>query len=134
MRIQAVAYDESTPEENFLCFAKRSSLYQEALKYLPGSYKLWYHLLKESRDFVEQFHLGDGHHEVVLRLHEKALEKMFNMPKIWIDYAEFAVQCQKPTLASEIYNRALKIMPVAQHSKVWDSYVDFALSIGRDED
>ena len=35
------------------CFETRASLYTRAISYLPGSYKLWYNLLKESRAFVK---------------------------------------------------------------------------------
>jgi len=37
------------------CFEARASLYIRALSHLPGSYKLWYNLLKEARSFVKQF-------------------------------------------------------------------------------
>ena len=44
----------ATPADQF---AERASLYKRALSYLPGSYKLWYNLLKETRHFVKQFDL-----------------------------------------------------------------------------
>ena len=30
-------------------------MFQRALNYIPGSYKLWYHFLKEARTFVYKF-------------------------------------------------------------------------------
>ena len=41
------------------CFEVRAQLYIRALSYLPGSYKLWYNLLKEARAFVKQFSFMD---------------------------------------------------------------------------
>lgn len=38
-------------------YEARASLYQRALSYLPGSYKLWYNFLKESRLYAKQFDL-----------------------------------------------------------------------------
>lgn len=59
---------------------------------------------------------------------------MFNMPRIWIDYAEYAAECLQPYLAREVYDKALKTLPVTQHSKVWKSYVQFAIEICSDEE
>jgi len=59
---------------------------------------------------------------------------MFNMPRIWIDYAEFAAQCLLPYQARNIYDRALKVLPVSQHAKIWQSYVQFALNLCLDEE
>ena len=36
-------------------FESRASIYIRALSHLPGSYKLWFNLLKEARAFVKQF-------------------------------------------------------------------------------
>jgi len=81
-------------------YPERAALYQRALSYLPGSYKLWYNFLKESRQFVNQFELEQGedqaanappsNHQTTLDLHEASLKFMYNMPRIWLDYAEFA--------------------------------------------
>lgn len=37
------------------CFEVRAPLYNRALQYLPGSYKLWYNYLKEARQYCKQF-------------------------------------------------------------------------------
>ena len=38
-------------------YEQRASVYQRALTHLPGSYKLWFNFLKESRLYVKQFDL-----------------------------------------------------------------------------
>lgn len=73
-------------------FESRASIYIRALSHLPGSYKLWYNLLKEARSFVKQFSIIDQqqYYEAVNELHERCLTQyMFSMPKMWIDYAKF---------------------------------------------
>ena len=94
------------PQENF---EKRASLYQRALSYLPGSYKLWFNFLKESRLYVKQFDLltQADYYEVVNELHERALVYMHAMPKIWLDYAKFLSRQQFVTRTRKTYDRAL---------------------------
>ncbi len=58
---------------------------------MPGSYKLWFNFLKESRLYVKQFDLikQPEFYEVINELHEQALVFMKAMPRIWLDYAKF---------------------------------------------
>ena len=72
-------------------YEQRASVYQRALAHLPGSYKLWYNFLKESRMYVKQFDLlsQSQYYEVVNELHEQALEQMRSMPRIWLSYTKF---------------------------------------------
>ena len=111
---------------------------------MPGSYKLWYNFLADSRQFVEQFQLRadaegedvelSGYHQVVLSLHEASLQYMFNMPKIWLDYAEFSATCQSITGTRLIYDRALQTLPVTQHKLIWEQYVQWAVGLTNSED
>ena len=55
---------------------------------------------------------------------------MFNMPRIWLDYAEYAADCQKITLTRSIYDRALQTLPVTQHKIIWVSYLAWAKKLG----
>ena len=81
-------------------------LYQRALHYIPGSYKLWFNFLVESkRYFKEHKHqmLLEGYLEeiqaVIRDIFEKALIYMNKMPKIWLDYAKFVGKtCGKVSL------------------------------------
>lgn len=56
-------------------FESRASIYIRALSHLPGSYKLWFNLLKEARSFVKQFSILEqqAYFEAVNELHERAL-------------------------------------------------------------
>lgn len=124
-------------------YPERAAIYQRALSYLPGSYKLWYNFLKESREFMKQFELEPNskdeddrpsNHQTILDLHEASLKYMYNMPRIWLDYAEFAANdCQLITQTKDIYDRALQTLPVTQHRKIWQSYADWALNLGRQD-
>ena len=109
---------------------------------MPGSYKLWYNFLKESRKFVKKnIHefLGneDDHDsqtneftEVIEDLFERALIYLTKMPKIWLDYAKFlSNHCKSVTKTRQIYNRALVALPVTQHSLVWEQCLDWACSL-----
>lgn len=54
---------------------------------------------------------------------------MFNMPKIWLDYAEFSAACQKVTDTRIIYDRALQTLPVTQHKLIWQYYIEWAVGL-----
>ena len=108
----------ATPLENFV---DRASLYKRAISYLPGSYKLWFHYLKETRQFVKQFDLleQEEHFEAVNELHEKSLVYMHKMPRIWLDYAKFMAQQGFISRTRRLYDRALQSLPVTQHTMIW---------------
>jgi pre-mRNA-splicing factor SYF1 len=54
---------------------------------------------------------------------------MFNMPRIWLDYAQFAARCQLVTKTRTIYDQALQALPVTQHKMIWSSYVQWAIGL-----
>ena len=121
--IQALAQDN---------YEERAVLYQRALHYMPGSYKLWYNFLSESRRFVKKnihefLKVEEGEEasicftQVVTDLFERSLVYMSKMPKIWLDYAKFlSKHCTSVTKTREVYDRALQALPVTQHSLIWD--------------
>jgi pre-mRNA-splicing factor SYF1 len=110
-------------------------LYQRALHYLPGSYKLWFNFLRESKKYVkktyhEHLEKGESLVEVVSDIFERALVYMSKMPKIWLDYAKFlGKQAGSVTLTREVYDRALLALPVTQHQLVWNQALDWACSL-----
>ena len=93
---------------------ERAALYQRALQYLPGSYKLWFNLLKESRTYVKKLSAVENqeHFEVVNELFERALVYMNKMPKIWLDYGKFSSKQHRITDTRRVYDRALITLPV----------------------
>ena len=120
--------------ESFDNFEQRASLYQRALSYLPGSYKLWFNYLKEARLYVKQFDLLKQveYYEIVNELHEKSLVYMHLMPRIWIDYAKFLSRQKHITRTRRVYDRALQSLPVTQHGTIWKYYLEWAQSFAED--
>ena len=110
---------QALPLDNY---EERAVLYQRALYYLPGSYKLWYNFLKESRKFVKrnmhEFLKPDetkveSFTAVVSDLFERALIYMSKMPKIWLDYAKYlAKECGSISQTRDVYDRALVALPI----------------------
>ena len=91
-------------------FEKRCPLYNRALTYLPGSYKLWYNYLKEARAYCKQFSVFEQreYYEAVNKIHEDALAStMILMPKLWLDYGKFLQKQRQFTKVRHLYNRAL---------------------------
>jgi pre-mRNA-splicing factor SYF1 len=112
-------------------------LYQRALSYIPGSYKLWYNFLRESKKFVknniheylneEKQTDSQDFTKVVSDLFERALVYMSKMPKIWLDYAKYLSKvCNSLSLTREVYDRALSALPVTQHHLIWDQCLSWA--------
>jgi pre-mRNA-splicing factor SYF1 len=64
-----------------------------------------------------------------MELHERALLTMFNMPRIWLDYAQFSAKCMQITKTRKIFDGALQALPVTQHSMIWEAYVQWAVGI-----
>lgn len=59
---------------------------------------------------------------------------MYNMPRIWLDYAEFAGRdCFKVSLTLSIFDRALQHLPVTQHKLIWEHYINFVLEVSSDQ-
>lgn len=56
---------------------------------------------------------------------ERALVFMNKMPRIWIEYCDFAVKTGRVTQTRRIFDRALRSLPVTQHKRIWPAYLDF---------
>ncbi|KAI8898193.1 hypothetical protein BC833DRAFT_590864 [Globomyces pollinis-pini] len=125
---------------------QRLFIYQRAVKQLPRSYKLWKILLDESvnrlflqnnsgqlktinPDFPEthtEWQLVNSQFELCLILCNK-------FPVIWMDYCHFLIyQPTRITFTRRTFDRALKALPVTQHKKLWDLYLEFATLAGGD--
>ncbi|TNV83299.1 hypothetical protein FGO68_gene1183 [Halteria grandinella] len=108
-------------------YEDRAKLYQRALTYMPGSYKLWYHFLRETRKHVKSSN-NEELTEIVAKLFERALVYMNKMPKIWLYYAKFMGK-SAITKTREIYDRALIALPVTQHGLIWGQAIEWACSL-----
>ena len=50
---------------------------------------------------------------------------IFKMPRIWIDYCQFLVDQCKVTRSRHTFDRALRALPITQHSRIWPLYLKF---------
>ncbi|KAG7263622.1 hypothetical protein CRUP_012857 [Coryphaenoides rupestris] len=66
------------------------------------------------------------HYEDINNCHERALVFMHKMPRIWLDYCQFLVSQCKITRSRRSFDRALRALPVTQHSRIWPLYLRFA--------
>jgi len=109
-------------------YIARSKLYYKALQYLPGSYKLWYNFLKETRKNAKSYPISDPRYSIANDLHENALQFMSKMPIIWLKYAKFLSRQKLMTKTRHIFDNALKSLPATQHEIIWTEYVKWAKS------
>ena len=111
-------------------FSIRKKIYLVSLHYLPGSYKLWYHYLKEEREYVKSnYNIPNKHYEEVNRIHEQALIYMMKMPIIWMNYIQFMMEQNSITKTKIIFNKALQAIPITQHKKLWEIYIPWVESL-----
>ena len=54
---------------------------------------------------------------------------MFNMPKIWMEFADFSAKCMQITKTRKIYDQAIQALPVTQHQIIWEAYIQWAVSV-----
>lgn len=100
-------------------------VYERALKQLPGSYKLWYNYLKIRRKQIKGKIIINPEYEEVNNAFERALVFMHKMPRIWMDYCNFISHQCKITRTRQIFDRALRALPITQHKRVWPLYLRF---------
>ncbi|EEB19718.1 XPA-binding protein, putative [Pediculus humanus corporis] len=102
--------------------------YERALKELPGSYKLWYNYLKLRRTQVKNIKVTDPIYEEVNSAFERSLVFMHKMPRIWLDYCQFITDQRLITRTRQIFDRALRALPITQHHRIWPLYIKFVKS------
>ncbi|XP_054282324.1 pre-mRNA-splicing factor syf1 homolog [Macrosteles quadrilineatus] len=100
-------------------------IYERALKELPGSYKLWYNYLKLRRRQVKGRCITDPSYEDVNNAFERSLVFMHKMPRIWLDYCQFLVDQCLITRTRQVFDRALRALPITQHHRIWPLYLAF---------
>ncbi|XP_055624292.1 pre-mRNA-splicing factor syf1 homolog [Toxorhynchites rutilus septentrionalis] len=102
-----------------------NTVFERALKELPGSYKLWYNYLKTLRRQTKGKCINDPEYEEVNNAFERSLVFMHKMPRIWMDYCTFMIGQCRITRTRQIFDRALRALPVTQHQRIWPLYLDF---------
>ncbi|XP_047117336.1 pre-mRNA-splicing factor syf1 homolog [Schistocerca piceifrons] len=100
-------------------------IFERALKELPGSYKLWYNYLKLRRRQVKGRCITDPAYEDVNNAFERSLVFMHKMPRIWLDYCQFLMDQCRITRTRQLFDRALRALPITQHHRVWPLYLKF---------
>lgn len=103
-----------------------NTIFERAIKELPGSYKIWYNYLRARRNQVRGLPVTDIKYEEVNNCFERALVFMHKMPRIWIDYCTFMTNQLKITRTRQLFDRALRALPITQHHRIWPLYLKFA--------
>lgn len=50
---------------------------------------------------------------------------VFQMPRIWLDYCQFLMDQCRITRTRQVFDRALRALPITQHHRVWPLYLKF---------
>lgn len=111
-------------------FEKKAILYERAVKALPGSYKLWYAYLREKMDLVRGLPITHWRYENLNNTFERALVTMHRMPRIWIMYLQVLTEQKFLTRTRRTFDRALCSLPVTQHDRIWEPYLQFVSQKG----
>ena len=111
---------------------EQSFVLERACAALPRSYKLWKSYLElrvnHLRGKSPARHKSEF--QKVNALFERALVLLNKMPRVWEMYLSFL--CQQPliTFTRRTFDRALRALPLTQHSRIWKLYRPFANSAG----
>lgn len=104
---------------------RRYLLYERALKTLPGSYKLWHAYLQERLSAVRGLAPTHPAMEALNNTFERSLVTMHKMPRVWLTYLEFLVAQKLLTKTRRAFDRALTALPITQHERIWQIYLEF---------
>lgn len=100
--------------------AKRSVIYERALRALPGSYKLWHAYLTELADAARAMPVAHRAHAALNSAFERSLAAgMSRMPRVWHMYFSALLDQRLLTRARRALDRALRSLPVTQHHRMW---------------
>ncbi|ORX56150.1 TPR-like protein [Hesseltinella vesiculosa] len=107
-------------------------VYERALDQLPGSYKLWKQYLDLRREKLQGAHPihSKERYQEMNHSYEKALVLLNKMPRIWLDYLQFLTTQPIITTTRRTFDRALRALPVTQHDRIWEVYLEFAQAAG----
>eukprot|EP00485_Elphidium_margaritaceum_P008561 CAMPEP_0202699384 /NCGR_PEP_ID=MMETSP1385-20130828/12606_1 /ASSEMBLY_ACC=CAM_ASM_000861 /TAXON_ID=933848 /ORGANISM="Elphidium margaritaceum" /LENGTH=969 /DNA_ID=CAMNT_0049356317 /DNA_START=42 /DNA_END=2951 /DNA_ORIENTATION=+ len=100
-------------------------LYERALNYLPGSYKLWHNYLKDRIEVCQALCITDALVEETNNCFERCLTYLHKMPRIWMLYTEYLTYQRYITRTRKVFDRMLKALPITQHDRVWPLYIKF---------
>lgn len=103
---------------------------ERAVAALPRSYKLWKAYLSLRIQHLQDKNPAKYAKEFVKvnALFERSLVLLNKMPRIWIMYLEFLVRQPLLVTTRQVFDRALRSLPPAQHNRIWTLYRPFAKS------
>eukprot|EP01028_Stygiella_incarcerata_P005790 TRINITY_DN2401_c0_g1_i1.p1 TRINITY_DN2401_c0_g1~~TRINITY_DN2401_c0_g1_i1.p1 ORF type:complete len:897 (+),score=245.17 TRINITY_DN2401_c0_g1_i1:73-2691(+) len=103
----------------------RNIIWERAVHALPGSYKLWFQYLMERVAQIRMVCITDPAWESVNACFERALQSLGRMPRLWVEYIKLLIVQRRITNTRRVFDRALRTLPVTQHTRVWDLYIKF---------
>ena len=98
-------------------------IYERALGFLPGSYKLWYNYLYDRIEHCKRLCITDILIEETNNCFDRCLTFLHKMPRIWMMYCEFLTWQRYITRTRKTFDRALKALPITQHDRIWPLYI-----------
>jgi len=107
----------------------RYTLYERAIVYMPGSYKLWHRYLMERMFECSGLAITDRRVVETNNVFVRSLTFMHKMPKIWMMYGEFLTWQRFITVTRKTFDRALISLPITQHHLIWPLYLKFVKRI-----
>lgn len=111
---------------------EQAFIMERACIHLPRSYKLWKMYLDFRVKHLKQKNPVRAKEEFnkVNALFERALVLLNKMPVVWEMYLAFLLRQPLVTKTRRIFDRALRALPVTQHTRIWKLYKQFANSAG----
>ncbi|KAH3756263.1 pre-mRNA-splicing factor SYF1 [Pelomyxa schiedti] len=103
--------------------------FERALRELPGSYKIWFMYLRTRVQQVRGKCITDKAYDIVNNTFERALVFMHKMPRIWVEYIKFLIEQKKITRTRRTCDRALRSLPILQHTTIWKIYIKWVKEI-----
>lgn len=109
---------------------EQAFIFERALTALPRSYKMWKTYLqvrikhlkgKDPAKYAQQY-------ASVNALFERALVLLHKFPRIWEMYLSFLTRQPLVAATRRAFDRALRSLPITQHTRVWKLYIPFARS------
>ncbi len=114
-------------------YLTRAVIYENSIKNLPYSFKLWFNYLYEAREFAVNssniFIERDEIYLIVNNLHERALSFLYKFPTIWCDYIEFLIYQNKISNVVKVFNKSLQTLPITKHELLWKIYFPWSLNL-----
>lgn len=105
-------------------------VYERACKALPRSYKIWKMYLDLRVKHVSKLNPAKykEQYNKVNDCFERSLILLNKMPRIWLDYLSFLLKQCLVSKTRRTFDRALRALPLTQHSRIWALYIPFANS------